>query len=342
MKSKNSNHPELTMQSPIKFSKLGTSQDPSPTAKGPSAVMSQSALQSLARTFNRSVPMSSGSKHVKSRGTKSDRKQSKKSSLNSTTLRMSPLQRFENDLIKPLSNPLVKFAGAAGRHGKPAPQKKVNANGESFEDLQSSITMFMLGHGKVRFYYKASVGAEEFINELECDNDVQRLLLKFAAYRCSWNLPDEQNSASATTVPLVTFGALRSPEDGAIDGFEVIFDLQEPVSPDLDTNGIMSKLGVPTGADIIRLSKTEAFDSIEAVFKIEGLSRSRFDEVLGSFDLPPTCIAMCASVYKDFGPISFPPITLNDFGNFCISLKRHGREAALATLMLIYSDASKK
>ena len=152
----------------------------------------------------------------------------------------------------------------------------------------------------------------------------------------------KQKPASAPTMPLVTFEALRSPEDNAIDGFKVIFDLQESVPLDLDTNVLMSKLGVPTGADIVRLSKTEAFDSIEAVFMIEGLSRSRFDEVFGCLDLPPTCIDMCASVYKDFGPISFPSITLNDFGNFCVSLKRHGRETALATLMLIYSDASKK
>jgi hypothetical protein len=111
--------------------------------------------------------------------------------------------------------------------------------------------------------------------------------------------------------------------------------LQESLSPDLDTNVILRKLGAPTGADIIQFSKTEAFDTVEQAFKIEGLTRCRFDEVFGSFDLPPLCTDMCASVYKDFGPITFPPITLNDFGNFCVSLKRHGREAALATLTRI-------
>ncbi len=55
MNSKNSNHPELTKPLPIKFSLLGTSQDPSSIAKGPSGVATESTLQSLSRAFNASV-----------------------------------------------------------------------------------------------------------------------------------------------------------------------------------------------------------------------------------------------------------------------------------------------
>lgn len=336
----NSNHPKPTKQSLIKFPLLGASQDPSLTAEVPSAAVPQSTLQSLSRAFNASVPIDSGSQPVKSRGTKSHRKQSKNISHNSTTLRMSRLQRPAIDLNTPLSKPLGKFASAAARQGKSAPQKKVRANGVSFEEVQASITMRMLGHDNVIFYYKASFEGKEVMKELDFENEVQRLQIKFAAYRCSWNKPDKQILADGPIVPLVTFQSLRSPADNSLIGFKVYFDLQESLSPDLDTNVILRKLGAPTGADIIQFSKTEAFDTVEQIFKIEGFTRSRFDEVFGSSDLPPACTDMCASVYKDFGPITLPLITLNDFGNFCVSLKRHGREVALATLQRCLQEVS--
>lgn len=51
----NSNHPKPTMQSLFKFPLHGESLDPSLTAEVPSAVSSQSKLQSLSRAFNASV-----------------------------------------------------------------------------------------------------------------------------------------------------------------------------------------------------------------------------------------------------------------------------------------------
>jgi hypothetical protein len=174
--------------------------------------------------------------------------------------------------------------------------------------------------------------------EFVCEDEIQRLQVKLAAYRCIWNRPDDEVAGAMSSLPLMMFGTLRSLVDSSTIGIKVTFVLNESLPAEIETTAILRKLGVPSGFELVQYSNSEVYALIAEVFAINGLDSSKYESVFGSSDMPWICSDMCASVYKDFGDITFPPMTLSDFGNVLHCLKFFDEEVALATLRRIYRD----
>ncbi len=205
-------------------------------------------------------------------------------------------------------------------------------------ELDYSIFMTILSDPRSRFYYQPFGDAMEI--EIEFIDDIQRLQFKVAAGRYLKHESDERILASNSITSVVVFKALLSPQDDSVIGVKVIFKPNGPLPAGIESDAILIKLDVPSAPELMLLSKSDIYNLIEEVFTIEGFDRSEYETMFSTTDMPSICSDMCASVYKIFGPITFPPMTLSEFGNVLFSLKYFNAEVALATLRRIYSSRS--
>jgi hypothetical protein len=301
------------------------------------ALEMHSARNPVSGAFAAPVPTVSGDGPIKSSGTKCCKEKmtvSKKAKVDRTHR-----QGLTTKSPKSVGGVgLNTLSAAAAKHSKAPSGHKCGSNGESFADFEVSIAKSILGKFDLKFYCNSTVDGDVPDREFICEDEIQRLQAKLAAYRCSWTKSDSLISTSKSSKPETMFGALLSPVDGKTIGVRVIFVLNESLPVEIDTTAILRKLGVPSGFELVQYSNSEVYALIAEVFAIDGLDRSEYESVFGSSDMPWICSDMCASVYKDFGDITFPPMTLSEFGNVLHCLKFFDEEVALATLRRIYSD----
>jgi hypothetical protein len=189
-----------------------------------------------------------------------------------------------------------------------------------------------------RFFCKSKGEDDAAEREFVCEDEIQRLQVKLAAYRCILNRPDDDVASAMSSLPSTMFGTLRSLLDGSTIGIKVTFVLNESVPAEIEATAILRKLGVPSGFELVQYSNSEVYALIEELFVLHDVDRSQYESVFGSSDMPSICSDMCESVYEAIGDITFPPMTLSEFGNVLHCLKFFGEEVALATLRRIYSD----
>jgi hypothetical protein len=205
-------------------------------------------------------------------------------------------------------------------------------------ELDYSIFMTILSDQRSRFYYQPFGDDDAVEIEIEFIDDIQRLQFKVAACRYLKHESDERILASNAITPVVVFKALLSPQDDSVIGVKVIFKPNGPLPAGIESDAILINLDVPSAPEQMLLSKSDIYKLIEEVFTIEGFDRSEYETMFSTTDMPWICSDMCASVYEIFGPITFPPMTLSEFGNVLFSLKYFNAEVALATLHRIYSS----
>lgn len=340
MKKLKQNRPKVKVQASNTALNASTLPSVSYKAEKVPALESQSALQLMPGAFAASVPMESGVSQIKSSGTKCHKKEKKTMSKKATQGGQSPHMNSARRTRSKRTGGAggSNLSAAAAKHSKPPKGHNRGLNDESFADFEVSIAKSILGKLDLRFYCQSMNDGHKAEREFECDDDIQRMQAKLAAYRCSWTKPDGLSSTRKSSMPQAMFGALVSPVDGKTIGVRVVFVLEDSIPAEVETTAILRKLGVPSGSELVQYSNSEVYALITEVFAIDGLDRSQYESVFGSSDMPSICSDMCASVYKDFGDITFPPMTLSEFGNVLHALKFFDEEVALATLRRIYSN----
>ena len=334
MNSTNSNHPKREVPASSTLSMLGTSRDLLSEVEIASAVTPQPTMQLMSGALAASVPMESGDGQITSGSTLCHQTEKKSMSNKSVTGGKSPSK-------KSAARARIKDGSARGlsfsNHRLPK-NFQVPMNGDSDAGREVSIAKSIFRQFEPRFFCKSKGEGDAAEREFVCQDDIQRMQVKLAAYRYSWTTPDDITSSRKSVFPQALFGDMPSSDDDSPSQIRVIFVLDEVLPSDIDTDVIMRKMGVPSGSDLVQYSHREVYALIAEVFAINGLDRSEYASVFGGADMPWICSDMCASVYKDFGDITFPPMTLSEFGNFVHALKFFNQEVALATLRRIYSN----
>ena len=296
-----------------------------------------SALNPVSDALGATVPTESGVGQIKSFGTKCHKGKmtmSKKAKVDRTHRQGSSTESPKSVGGAGLSI----LSAAAAKHSKAPTDHKRGLKGDSVACREVSMAKSIFRQFEPRFFCKSKGEDDAAEREFVCQDDIQRLQVKLAAYRCSWTKPDDITSSRKSVFPQAIFGIMPSGDDDSPAEIRVIFVLNESLPAEIDTTAILRKLGVPSGSDLVQYSHREVYALIAEVFAINGLDRSEYASVFGGADMPWICSDMCASVYKDFGDITFPPMTLSEFGNFVHALKFFNQEVALTTLRRIYSN----
>lgn len=340
MKKLKQNCPKVKVRASITALNPSTLPSVSYKAEMVPAAESPFALQLMSGAFTAPVPMESGGGQITPCGNKCHKKEKKAMAKTASQGGQSPhMNSARRTTSKRAGGAGASIIGAAAaKHSKAPKGHNLGLNDESFADFEASIAKSILGKFDLRFVCKSINDGEAAERELVCEDDIQRLQAKLAAYRCSWSKLDGLSSTRKSSMPQAMFGALVSPVDGKTIGVRVVFVLEDPIPAEVETTAILRKLGVPSGSELVQYSNREVYAFITEVFAIDGLDRSQYESVFGSSDMPSICSDMCASVYKDFGDITFPPMTLSEFGNVLYALKFFDEEVALATLRRIYSN----
>ncbi len=218
------------------------------------------------------------------------------------------------------------------------PSEHTESYGQTDDGREVSFAKSVFRQFVPRFFCKSKGESDAAEREFVCQDDVQRLQMKLAAYRYSWTTADDITSSRKSVFPQALFGAMPSGDDDSPTEVRVIFVLDEVLPTEIDSESIMKKLGVPSGCELIQYAASEVYAMMEKEFAIPRLPRSHYCYVFESVEMPPLCTKMCATVYKQFGEITFPPMTLSEFGTFVHALQSYGQEVALATLQRIYSN----
>ena len=195
----------------------------------------------------------------------------------------------------------------------------------------------VLGYKETQFYYRP-FGADDATEiEIECKDDIQRLQFKLAACRFLTEGINVRILTANHLTPEVFFQKLQSTQDHSQMGFKIKIDLVKPLAAGNESEQILTSLGV-TSPELLVLSKSDIFNLIEEMFSIPTFDRSEYESLFCSSDMPCICSDMCGSLYESLGDITFPPMTLTEFGNVLFVLKYFDSERALATLRRIYSS----
>ncbi len=196
----------------------------------------------------------------------------------------------------------------------------------------------VLGYKKIQFYYRP-FGADDATEiEIECKDDIQRLQFTLVACRLLTEGTKVRILTSKHLSPEVLFRQMLAAQDNSHMGCKITFDLLKPVAAGNESDQILTGLGVTAVTELPVLSKSEIFNLIEEFFRIPAFDRSEYEELFCSSDMPCIFSDMCASVFRDFGDITFPPMTLIEFANVIFVLTYYDSERALATLRRMYSN----
>jgi hypothetical protein len=296
-----------------------------------------SSLNPVTGALAASVPMESGVWQIKSSGTKCHKENmtmSKKAKFNRKRRQQSVISTQ-----RPTSDVSTLTGAACGRG-----LQMSSSDGDSALsvleriEFEYSVVMNILCDMQNQYCYRPFGNSDATEIEIECSDDIQRLQFRVAACRHLKHEIDQRNLASTTVKSLVSFSSHRSSVDNSFIGVKVIFELSQPLPEGIEADEILTNLGVPSAPVLMHHAKADVYQLIEERFAGDGPKRSEYEVMFPSSGMHSIYADMCASTHRVFGDITFPPMTLNEFGNFICSLHYFGSETALATLRRIYSD----
>ena len=217
------------------------------------------------------------------------------------------------------------------------PSKRNRAMSDQ-EKTDFTVFMSILVDPRSRYYYQPFGDDNDVEIEIDFIDDIQRLQFKVAAGWCVMRQITERTRESNSITSVMVIRMLRSQHDDSAIGFKVIYKPNGPLPAGVKADAILKHLDVPSAPELMQLSKSEIYNLIEDVFDIEGVDRSEYETIFSATDMPSICSDLCASVYEAFGEITFPPMSLIEFGNVLHSLKFFDTDVALATLQRIYRN----